>query len=113
MATFLSVLAGAGKPMSKMVKPLKRYAQSGEMNFEIEEKDAALQAVQDEYGDRADVDFLDGVTVDCFAEEGWWVNIRKSNTEPLLRLNAEARDKATLDRIVEEISPMLGHQVAH
>jgi phosphomannomutase len=113
MATFLSVLASAGKPMSKMVKPLKRYAQSGEMNFEIEEKDAALEAVQDEYGDRAEVDFLDGVTIDCFEEEGWWVNIRKSNTEPLLRLNAEARDKSTLDRIVAEISPMLGHLSAH
>lgn len=113
MATFLSVLASAGKPMSKLVKPLKRYAQSGEINFEIEDKDAALEAVQDEYGDRADVDFLDGVTIDCFAEEGWWVNIRKSNTEPLLRLNVEARDKATLDKIVEEISPMLGQQTAH
>ena len=51
--------------------------------------------------------------IDCFADEGWWVNIRKSNTEPLLRLNAEARDKATLDKIVEEIAPMLGQQVAH
>jgi phosphomannomutase len=113
MATFLSLLAEAGKPMSQLVKPIKRYAQSGEINFEIEEKDAALEAVQDEYGDRAEIDFLDGVTVDCFAEEGWWVNIRKSNTEPLLRLNAEARDPATLDRIVEEISPLLGQQVAH
>tara|TARA_R110000782_G_scaffold57258_28_gene119840 strand:- start:8182 stop:9603 length:1422 start_codon:yes stop_codon:yes gene_type:complete len=113
MATFLSVLAAEGKPMSKLVKPIKRYAQSGEINFEIEEKDAALEAVQDEYGDRAEVDFLDGVTIDCFADEGWWVNIRKSNTEPLLRLNAEARDKATLDKIVEEIAPMLGQQVAH
>ena len=113
MATFLSVLAAEGKPMSKLVKPIKRYAQSGEINFEIEEKDAALEAVQDEYGDRAEVDFLDGVTIDCFADEGWWVNIRKSNTEPLLRLNAEARDRATLDKIVEEISPMLGQQVAH
>lgn len=113
MATFLSLLAEAGKPMSKLVKPLKRYAQSGELNFEIEEKDAALEAVQDEYGDRAEVDFLDGVTVDCFADEGWWVNIRKSNTEPLLRLNAEARDQATLDRIVGEIAPLLGQKVAH
>jgi phosphomannomutase len=113
MATFLSVLAESGRPMSELVKPLKRYSQSGEMNFEIEEKDAALEAVQDEYGDRADVDFLDGVTVDCFADEGWWVNIRKSNTEPLLRLNAEARDRATLDRIVGEIAPLLGHKVAH
>ena len=113
MATFLSVLASAGKPMSKLVKPLKRYAQSGEINFEIEEKDAALEAVQEEYADRAEIDYLDGVTIDCFDGEGWWVNIRKSNTEPLLRLNAEAKDHATLERIVEEISPMLGQQVAH
>ncbi|MFK7883863.1 MAG: phosphomannomutase/phosphoglucomutase [Phycisphaerales bacterium] len=113
MATFLTVLAHADAPMSELVKPLKRYCQSGEINFEIEEKDAALEAVQDEYGDRAEIDYLDGVTIDCFDDEGWWVNIRKSNTEPLLRLNAEAKDQETLDKMVAEISPMLGTKVDH
>lgn len=113
MATVLTVLAESGKTMSQLIQPMKRYVQSGEINFEIEDKDAALEAVKDEYGDRGEVDELDGVTVDCFAAEGWWVNIRKSNTEPLLRLNAEAKDAALLDRVVAELSPMLGKRVEH
>ena len=56
----------------------------------------------------AEVDELDGVTIDCFESEGWWANVRKSNTEPLLRLNLEARDRATLDRMLESITPLLG-----
>ena len=51
--------------------------------------------------------------MDCFDTEGWWMNIRKSNTEPLLRLNAEAKDAETLERIMSEVSPMLGARVAH
>ncbi len=113
MATVLSVLARSGKKMSELITPVARYKQSGEINFEIEDKDAALEAVKDEYGDRGEVDELDGVTVDCFAAEGWWVNIRKSNTEPLLRLNAEAKDASLLDRVVAELSPMLGKRVEH
>ena len=113
MATFLSVLAQSGKPLSKLIKPLWRYVQSGEINFEIEEKDEALDAVMEHFAERGEIDELDGVTVDCFGTEGWWMNIRKSNTEPLLRLNAEAKDQETLDRIVSEVSPMLGDRVDH
>jgi phosphomannomutase len=53
------------------------------------------------------------VTVDCFAKSGWWCNIRKSNTEPLLRLNLEAKDQKTLDKMLGQIAPMLGHRVDH
>ncbi|MEZ6318518.1 MAG: phosphomannomutase/phosphoglucomutase [Phycisphaerales bacterium] len=113
MATYLSVLAESDQPMSRLIRPIARYQQSGEINFEIEEKDAALEAVEEAMFDRGDLDHLDGVTVDCFESEGWWCNIRKSNTEPLLRLNAEAKDKETLDKVVEELSPMLGRRVAH
>jgi phosphomannomutase len=112
----LSILAKSGKSMSQLIAPLARYPQSGEINFSIEDKDGALAWVRKEYGSPsrgATIDELDGVTVDCFAKHGWWCNIRKSNTEPLLRLNLEARDEATLQRMMAEISPRLGKKVDH
>ncbi|MEM9066624.1 MAG: phosphomannomutase/phosphoglucomutase [Planctomycetota bacterium] len=117
LATLVTFLGEQTKPLSKLIAPIARYAHSGEINFEIEEKDAALEALRDELGPGSDVDAdldeLDGVTLDCFDTEGWWANIRKSNTEPLLRLNCEARDAATLERAIALISPHLGTRVAH
>ncbi len=113
MATVLTAVASSGKAVSELIAPVKRYAQSGEVNFEIEDKDQALAEIREHYAGRGTIDDLDGVTVDCFETEGWWANIRKSNTEPLLRLNAEARDAGLLGRVVEEISPLLGHKVDH
>lgn len=113
MARVLSVLATEKKPVSELIAPIARYHQSGEINFENEEKDQALAEIRAEYAGRATIDDLDGVTVDCFDSEGWWANIRKSNTEPLLRLNAEAKTERTLQRILDEISPTLGGRVDH
>jgi len=113
MCVVLTVLAESGKHMSELIKPIARYAQSGEINFQIEDKDAALAKVKETYGKVGQIDELDGVTVDCFAKDGWWANIRKSNTEPLLRLNLEARDRRTLDDIYAKLAPMLGHKVDH
>jgi len=117
MCTILSVMAKAGKPLGELIKPIARYAQSGEINFQVEDKDGVLSGQKQAYGPGSPVngavDELDGVTIDCFKSHGWWANIRKSNTEPLLRLNLEARDKATLDRMVAAISPRLGRRVDH
>lgn len=113
MATFLTVLAEADAPMSKLMKPIGRYVQSGELNFECEDPDETMALVQEEYELRGEIDGLDGVTVDCFETEGWWCNIRKSNTEPLLRLNVEARDLGTLERMIAELSEHLGERVTH
>lgn len=117
MATVLTVLARSGKKMSELVKPVARYVQSGEINFEIEDKDGALAKLRQTYGPgsatNASLDELDGVTVDCFSSRGWWCNVRKSNTEPLLRLNAEAKSQATLDRVIAELAPILGKRVDH
>ncbi|MGQ0627281.1 MAG: phosphomannomutase/phosphoglucomutase [Phycisphaerales bacterium] len=113
MCSVLTVLAHSGKPLSDLIKPAARYAQSGEINFQIEDKDAALAALKEEFEDSGRIDELDGVTIDCFKEQGWWCNVRKSNTEPLLRLNLEARDKKKLEEMLQRISPMLGHRVAH
>jgi len=113
MATVFTLLAASGKKMSELVKPLARYAQSGEINFTIEDKDAALAQLKEKYKGQGTMDELDGVTIDCFEKQGWWCNVRKSNTEPLLRLNLEARDKATLEKRLAEIAPMLGQKVDH
>ncbi len=113
MCTVLSALAQAKKPLSKLIKPVVRYPQSGEINFEVEDKDGALEELKSHFARRGKMDELDGVTIDCFDSEGWWCNVRKSNTEPLLRLNLEARDERTLREMVDHISPMLGKQVDH
>jgi len=113
MASVLSTVAREGRPISELIAPLARYAQSGEINFEIEDPEIALTELQQAFADRARIDFLDGITIDCFEREGWWANVRKSNTEPLLRLNAEARDEALLERVVEDLSPRLGVRVDH
>ncbi|MBL8764232.1 MAG: phosphomannomutase/phosphoglucomutase [Phycisphaerae bacterium] len=113
MAVVLSVLAQSGKKLSELIAPLARYSQSGEINYHIEDKDGALAALRKEFGEKATIDELDGVTVDAFERLGWWCNVRKSNTEPLLRLNLEAKDRATLDRALAKIAPMLGQKVDH
>ena len=116
MSVLLTAWVDSGcKPMSKLIAPIARYKQSGEINFENEDKDGALARLKAEFGSGpgSKVDDLDGVTIDCFAKDGWWCNVRKSNTEPLLRLNLEARDEKTLQKMIHAISPMLGKQVAH
>jgi phosphomannomutase len=117
MATVLTVAAKSSKTVSQLLAPMGRYAQSGEINFQIEDKDGALADLKRSFGPGSPhqgvVDELDGVTVDCFASEGWWCNVRKSNTEPLLRLNLEARDKKTLEKTLAMLTPKLGHRVDH
>jgi len=113
MCSVLTLLSNSGKKMSELVAPVARYAQSGEINFTIEDKDGALDKLRDEFIDQGDLDELDGVTIDCWGDQGWWCNVRKSNTEPLLRLNLEAKDPTILATMLAKISPMLGHKVDH
>lgn len=108
-AAVISALASATKPLSALIAPCKRYAQSGEINFENEDKLGALAALKAAYP-KAKTYELDGLSIDAGE---WWGNIRMSNTEPLLRLNLEARDAATVEAKVAEVSKFLGHRVAH
>ncbi len=105
-ARVLSVLSQQDRPLSSLVAPLLRYAQSGEMNFRVEDKDGAIRLIAERYK-RWKVDYLDGITVDA-GDEGWWFNVRKSNTEPMLRLNLEARDAALLGQKLDELKKILG-----
>lgn len=110
LAVALGVLAETDQPLSSIINPLKKYPQSGEINFRTEDKQAVLDALKTDYADGATIDELDGITIDAFEKKGWWFNVRASNTEPLLRLNAEARDPDALARLLDELKPRLGEE---
>jgi phosphomannomutase len=86
---------------------LRRYHSSGEINFEVEEKQVRMDELARRYGD-GHIDSLDGVTIGF---KDWWFNCRPSNTEPLLRLNVEADSKELLDEKLSEIEGQLGRPV--
>lgn len=109
LAVALSVLGSTDKTLSELIDPYRKYPQSGERNFTCPDKDAAITAIKKDFGENADsMDELDGVTIDCWPTAGWWFNVRASNTEPLLRLNAEAKDQVMLDELLKKLTPMLG-----
>ena len=110
-AAVASVLSGSDLPLSKLIAPYRKYPQSGEINFKVEEKDAVLASLKQKYA-QARIDELDGVSIDLWNSHGFWFNVRASNTEPLLRLNAEAKDQATLDGLIQELAPSLGRPAA-
>jgi len=104
MLAALHVLAALGEqpePLSRLVSGYTRYAASGEINSRVDDVAGRTAAVRAELGDGAVVDELDGLTLTVDDAEGlvWSLNLRASNTEPLLRLNVEARDRATLERV--------------
>lgn len=90
MATFAlaNIVSKSEKPLSELVAPLRKYSQSGEINSKVADAAAVLEAVRAKFPDFFE---LDGVSVDRWDSEGWWCNVRMSNTEPLVRLNLEAK----------------------
>ena len=99
----LAVLGQSDKPLSELMAEYSRYEASGEINSTVEDQKAATQAVLDELADKIEsVDELDGVTVELKGTEAWF-NVRASNTEPLLRLNVEAKTADEVQSIVDEV----------
>jgi phosphomannomutase len=97
----LELMSKSGRPLSELLRPFRRYADSGEINTEVPDPAAVVEALAEVETARGSVvDRLDGVTVD---HGDWWYNVRPSNTEPLLRLNVEARDEQSCDRHVHEV----------
>lgn len=98
----LAALGGQDGPLSALVAEYDRYAGSGEINSTVADQADRAAAVKAAYADRdgLSLDELDGLTV---AAEDWWFNLRASNTEPLLRLNVEARDADTMARVRDEV----------
>ncbi|MCC5831070.1 MAG: phosphomannomutase/phosphoglucomutase [Phycisphaeraceae bacterium] len=120
-ALILSLIGASDEPLSRMIQPYRKYPQSGEMNFRNEDKEGVFRQIRERFGNVAQIDELDGVTVDAWSSKtrifepdgtgGFWFNVRASNTEPLLRLNAEAVDQQTLKTVLENITPILGEHV--
>ena len=108
-ACMLSVLSRYDTPVSHVLKPLLRWHGSGEVNYEVSDKDAAIGRLAQIYKD-ASIDYLDGITVEY---DTWWFNVRKSNTEPLLRLNLEANTAETMKKKLDEVGRLLGTPISH
>jgi len=112
MLAALHVLAALGEgtePLSALSAAYSRYAASGEINSTVTDAPAAARRVRTWAGRQGDVAFdeLDGLTVTHRGSPMWWFNVRPSNTEPLLRLNVEAADRATMGRVRDEVLALL------
>lgn len=99
----LEQLSIAGTPLSELLKPLDRYAASGEINTTVKDPAAVIEMVAEQF-DGYPQDRLDGLTVDAGT---WWFNLRASNTEPLLRLNLEASNTEELGRQVAQLRALI------
>jgi phosphomannomutase len=102
----LAALAETDRPLSHLLAQFERYVATGEINSTVSDQAAVVTELEREYAGRPGVrvDHLDGLTV---AHDDWWFNVRPSNTEPLLRLNAEAADRTTLDRLRDDVLAMI------
>jgi phosphomannomutase len=98
----LAALAEQDAPLSRVLAPYSRHVASGEINTEVADQQATVDRLERQWGSREGValDHLDGLTV---LHDDWWFNVRASNTEPLLRLNAEGKDAETMQRIRDEV----------
>ncbi|MHA0286161.1 phosphomannomutase/phosphoglucomutase [Mycobacterium sp. C3-094] len=109
MLAALHVLAALGeqdRPLSEIMADYERYESSGEINYTVTDAPAVVDSVLAAFGSRVHaMDHLDGVTVDL--GDGSWFNLRMSNTEPLLRLNAEARTPEEVAALVDEIGALI------
>lgn len=97
----LAALAEQDRPLSELLAEYERYPMSGEINSTVSDQNAVLAALEARFADRDEVriDHLDGLSV---RHDEWAFNVRASNTEPLLRLNAEGKDEATMAKIRDE-----------
>ena len=111
MLAALHVLAALGEhggPLSSLMAGIDRYVASGEINSSVDDVAAATARVR-EWGERqgATVDLLDGLILVREADPLWWLSLRPSNTEPLLRLNVEAADRETMEQVRDEVLGMV------
>jgi phosphomannomutase len=105
----INILSSADDPISELVKPLRRYYASGEINFAVDEKEEMMKELKRKYS-QGEADDLDGITIQF---KDWWFNCRPSNTEPLLRLNIEAKTKDLLEKQLKEMETILGEPAEH
>jgi phosphomannomutase len=113
LLSVMSLLASTPRPFSALLDELMKYHSTGEVNFEVADKDAALARLKAAFADADAVDEMDGVTIaygDVRKRGWWWVNLRPSNTEPLLRMNLESDDRGRMEEMTRKVVTLLGAQ---
>ena len=98
----IAALGSSKAAISKILKPYQRYVSSGEINSVVTDAPAEMKKIEEKYGSQpgVEIDHLDGLTVNG---DTWWFNLRSSNTEPLLRLNVEAKTQARMEKVRDEV----------
>jgi phosphomannomutase len=102
----IAALGESKKTMSKIMAPYQRYLSSGEINSTVPDAAAAMSLVEKTFSSRSgtEIDHLDGLSVNA---PTWWFNLRASNTEPVLRLNVEAKTAATMNKLRDEVLALI------
>ena len=98
-----NIISASDKPLSAMIRPIMRYFASGEINSSLASRDDAdrvITTLKEKYGAKGHVFELDGVSVEF---DDWWFNVRCSNTEPLIRLNLEAKTESMMEEKRDEL----------
>jgi len=101
----LAELAASDLSLSELLQPYNRYVVSGEINTRVADTQASLDLIRESFKQDYEIDELDGVTVTA---DEWWFNVRGSNTEPLLRLNVEAGNEATMKKVRDKVLQIIG-----
>ena len=98
----IAALGSSKLSISKLLKPYQRYLSSGEINSVVSDAPAEIKKIEEKYGSQSgvEIDHLDGLSVNG---DTWWFNLRSSNTEPLLRLNVEAKTQARMEKVRDEV----------
>ncbi|MDA1038532.1 MAG: phosphomannomutase/phosphoglucomutase [bacterium] len=102
----LKKMVEEGKTLSELIKPYRTYATAEETNFKVDDREATIDRIEERYAPLAErrID-IDGVT---FYFDGWWFNLRPSNTEPIVRLTLEAEDAVVMNEKMKEITELIG-----
>lgn len=100
----LALLGRSDQPLSQLTAEFSRYAASGELNSTVPDAQATMARVEAAFVGRGTADHVDGLTV---AGQDWWLNVRASNTEPLLRLNVEAKDPSRMAELRDEVLALI------
>jgi phosphomannomutase len=89
-----------GKKLSELLADKANYFISGEINSTVKDADAIMKEIEEKYGSKGEIIRIDGLSI---VSDKWWLNIRKSNTEPLLRLNCESDSKENMEKLRDDL----------
>lgn len=107
MLMFLEEMSNENKSVSEMVAPFFKYYHTNEINFKVVDKEAKIQQIEEKYSEGAkNILQIDGIKIEF---EDWWLSVRASNTESLLRLNLEAKTKELMEEKREELTQILSN----